>query len=310
MKRISWLLIALILAGCSRSPADDTTEARSAEVDEPAAESAGVANIPPEAAKAADIEVLTAESAEIRETLTLYGVIKTNAEREQEVRARYPGTVRSVDKRPGDRVARGEVVLTIESNDSLEPYSIRSPIAGTVLERGVNPGETVDASATLMTIADLSNVWAEFQVFARDLGRIRAGMPVSIRAGDNEAVGETTLTYVAPAGHADSQSVIARAELANPSGRWVGGQFVTGEVVINDTSAGVAVVPAALQTLNDGPAVFVQTNEGFEARAVTIGHRGRDAVEILQGLAQGERYAGRNSYLIKADLLKSEVEEE
>lgn len=47
MKRISWLLIALTLAGCSRSPADDTTEARSAEVDEPAAESTGVAKIPP-----------------------------------------------------------------------------------------------------------------------------------------------------------------------------------------------------------------------------------------------------------------------
>lgn len=310
MNRFALLMLVVAMAGCSKKPeADYSGKAEAPEQKvEPGREAE--ARITPEAAKAADIEVLQAASADIRETVTLYGTIRSNAEREQAVRARYPGIVRNVAKRPGDKVARGEVLLTIESNDSLEPYAIRSPIAGSVLDRRVNPGESVDGSATLLTVADLSNVWGEFAVFARDLSRVRAGMPVAIRAGETEVVGTTKLVYVAPAGHADSQSVVARAELSNPDGRWVSGQFVTGDVVVSDVKAAVAVVPSALQALKDGTAVFVQTDKGFEPRAVEVGHRDRGAVEILKGLAVGEKYAARNSYMIKADLLKGEAEEE
>ena len=309
MIRLLLVMFLVAAAGCSKAPgSDDTSEAR---VAEPAGSDDGaVARITADAAKKADIEVLQAHPAEIRSTLRLYGVIKNNAEREQTVRARYPGTVRSVTKRPGDRVARDEPLLTIESNDSLEPYTIRSPIAGSVLDRRVNPGETVDSSTTLMTVADLSIVWAEFQVFARDLSRVRAGMPVGIRAGESDVEGEAKLTYVAPAGHADSQSVVARAELDNPDGRWIGGQFVTGDVVVSAVSAPVTVTPDALQTMNQSVVVFVQSDAGFEARKVEIGQRSRDAVEVINGLAAGEKYAGKNSYLIKADLQKGEVEED
>lgn len=308
MNRLLLVVLALAVASCSKKPETEYAQNPAAEQ---AADKSGAqaAAISPEAAKAADIEVLQAGPAEIRETLTLYGVIKPNAERQQTVRARYPGTVRTIEKHPGDKVKRGETLLTIESNDSLEPYALHSPISGSVLERNVNPGETVDASTTLIAIADLSSVWAEFAVFARDLGRVRAGMPVGIRAGETDVVGEAKLAYVAPAGHADSQSVVARAVLNNSAGQWVAGQFVTGEVVVSNVQAAVVVAASALQNMKDGPTVFVQTGAGFVPRPVEIGHRGRDAMEILKGVAAGEKYAGKNSYLIKADLLKTEVEE-
>ena len=49
---------------------------------------------------------------------------------------------------------------------------------------------------------------------------------------------------------------------------------------------------------------------GFEPRPVKVGRRSREAVEILEGLDAGMRYAAKNSYLIKADLLKGEAEED
>lgn len=314
--------MALTLTACSK-----TNETSTAAVAEPASETGrptesaeyrkleellvpGVAAITPETASAAGIEVAVAGPAEIHETLTLYGSITPNAERRQEIRARYAGVVRAVAKRPGDHVAKEELLLTIESNDSLEPYSIRSPIAGTVLERRVNVGETVDSSQALMVVADLSTVWAEIAVFARDLDHVRAGQAVFVQAADAEQRADGHIAYVAPAGHTDSQSVVARAELDNQRRDWVPGQFVTADVVVAEVNAPVTVTPAALQTLNGKPVVFIESARGFEAREIETGHRSKSAIEVVSGMSAGERYAAENSYLIKSDLLKGTGEEE
>lgn len=304
-KTIAAALAAGLVAACSGKSTPQVTPAALAKSDAPA-----VARISEQDATAAGIQTAQAGPVDLRETVTLYGSIRPNAERQQSLRARYAGVVRSVTKRPGDRVAKGEQLLAIESNDSLEPYPILSPIAGTVLERNVNVGEAVDSSQTLLVVADLSTVWAEFAVFARDLGRIRAGMPVLLQSNDGSLRGEAKIAYIAPAGSSDSQSVVARVVIDNQMGRWVAGQFVTGDVVINDRRAAVAVAPAAIQQLGGDNVVFVHGAQGFSPRKVVIGSRGVESVEILQGLSAGERYATQNSYLIKADLQKGEGEED
>ena len=298
--------VLLVACGQSTVPSPEKKPAAEAQAQERDKDAA----IAPQAAQASGIEVLTAGPASIRETLTLYGTIKSNAEREQTVRARYPGVVRTVTKRPGDRIARGETLLTIESNDSLEPYTIASPMNGNVLERNVNAGESVDASMALFRIADLSTVWAEFSVFARDLGRVRPGLPIDIRAGDSDLTASTKLSYVAPTGRAESQSVMARAQFANLNNRWIAGQFVTGEVVASEAGAQITVAPSAIQIIKNAATVFVQTSKGFEPRAVQLGQRDVQSVEILEGVNAGEKYAGKNSYLIKADMLKGEADED
>lgn len=304
------LLLVLVVAmatGCSRESGDGAA-ATSSNSDIPA-ETPGVA-ITAEAAQRVGIEVLVAGPAQIRETLTLYGLIKPNAEREQDIRARYPGVVRSVARRAGESVAKGAELLTVESNESLQVYAIHSPLSGRVLERATNAGDAVDGSTVLMKVADLSTVWAELQIFARDLSHVRPGMRVLFRGADADESGEATINYVAPAGHADSQSVVARAIVENQDGRWVPGQFITADIVVADVKVPVAVKPGALQELEGNTVVFVQQPRGFEPRPVQVGKRSREAVEIAQGLQAGERYAAQNSYLIKADLVKGEAEEE
>ncbi len=269
-----------------------------------------VAAITPQAAKAAGIQVAVAGPADIRETIALFGTVKSNGEKEQNFRARYPGTVRTVRKSIGDTVARGETLLTVESSSSLQTYAITSPINGTVLDRKANVGDTVDGETVLMRVADLSSAWVEFAVFARDLGHVRAGMPVRVTATDGHFLAQVRLDYVAPSGDSGNQSVVARATVDNARKEWVPGQFVSGDVAISEFQAPVAVLPAALQTMNGKPAVFVQTARGFEARSVGVGRRSQAAVEITGGLRIGERYATANSYLVKADLLKGEAGEE
>jgi cobalt-zinc-cadmium efflux system membrane fusion protein len=303
------VLIILLLtasAGCS----NQESVANAPERSEHSALALNSAAITPQAAQNAGIETAIAEPKQIRTTLTLFGSIKTSAERLQDIRARYPGVVQRVNKRIGDEVAKGAELLTVESSESLQIYAVRSPLGGRVLDRATNPGDAVDSSTVLMRVADLSTVWVEFAVFARDLAHVRPGMKVFFRGVDSDESGEATLSYVAPAGQDDSQSVIARAVIDNRAGRWVPGQFVSGDVVIADVNAAVAVEPAALQELRGKTVVFVQNDRGFEARPVNVGRRARDALEIVNGVNAGERYAAKNSYLIKADVLKSEVEED
>lgn len=303
-----WLVVGVFagVAGCGKNHSAASVASKS----EPGGPNASEVALTPDRARSAGIETVVAGQAEIRTTLTLHGTIRPNAEREQDIRARYPGVVREVTKRIGDTVGASEELLRVESNESLQTYPIRSPIAGRVIERRTNPGDAVDSSTVLLRVADLSTVWVEFALFARDLGQVRPGMTVSFRGASAEEQGQARITYVAPAGQADSQSVVARAVVDNRDGRWVPGQFVTGEVVIADTQARVAVVPAALQELQGKTVVFVEKDRRFEARPVQLGKRSRSAIEVLTGLSPGERYASQNSYLIKADLLKGEAEEE
>jgi membrane fusion protein, heavy metal efflux system len=300
-----WIAAGVLvgLAGCGKSH----VPASAAQRQEPAAQGS---TLTAERARNAGIETAVAGEAQIRTTLTLHGTIRPNAEREQDIRARYPGVVRDVSKRVGDPVAASEELLRVESNESLQTYPIRSPIPGRIIERRTNPGDSVDGSTVLLRVADLSTVWVEFALFARDLGQVRPGMSVSFRGANADEQGEAKIRYVAPAGQADSQSVVARAVVDNHAGRWVPGQFVTGEVVIADTSAPVAVAPTALQELHGKTVVFVQEGTGFEARPVRLGKRSPTAVEVLAGISAGERYAAQNSYLIKADRLKGEAGEE
>jgi cobalt-zinc-cadmium efflux system membrane fusion protein len=296
------VVVAMLLAGCDEKPA--TTE-KAAEV------KANIAAISPAQAKASNIKVETAGAAVIRQTMTLYGSVRPNGEREQSLRARYPGTVRTVSKSAGDKVVRGETLITVESSESLQTYAITAPISGTVLERKVNPGETVGTDAVLMTVADLSSVWIDLAVFARDLGEVRAGQPVRITTADGHYSAETQLSFVAPAGDAENQSVVARAVIENSGEhRWIPGQFVTGQITLESSSVPLAVPVTALQTMGGKQTVFVQTPQGFEARTVETGRRSQESVEIARGLSAGEHIAATNSYLLKAELLKGEAEEE
>jgi cobalt-zinc-cadmium efflux system membrane fusion protein len=312
-RNLTTLTLALalaIIAGCSKPSAAPNTSAANSGSTSTESTKSKTAVIGPAAARAAGIETAEAGPARIRTTLTLYGSIRPNAEREQDIRARYPGVVRNVSKRVGDWVNKGEELLTVESNESLQVYAIRAPLTGQVLERRTNPGDAVDGSSVLMKVADLSTVWVEFAVFAHELRQVRPGMTLSFRGATADENGEARITYVSRAGEADSQSVIARAVTDNRNARWVPGQFVTGDVVITDSQVPVAVSAGALQQLQGKTIVFVQKGEHFEPRPIEVGRRARDTIEVIQGLKSGEIYAAHNSYLIKADLLKTEAEED
>lgn len=265
--------------------------------------------IGPEAAAAAGIKTETVGSGSVSETATLTGRITLNQNALAHVKARFPGIVREVRRGQGEAVAAGDVLAVVESNDSLQPYAVKSPIAGVILVRNSNVGD-VAGDAPLFTVADVSDVWAEFHVFPRDSDRVVGGQQVRVTSFEGRHTGEAPIALVLPLAESSSQTVIARATLPNPRGVWRPGMTVRGEVVIDEREVPLAVRTSAIQRMEGGPVVFVQSGERFTMRPITAGAGDGRWTEVRDGLKPGETYVSENSFIVKADIGKAGAEHE
>ena len=221
-----------------------------------------------------------------------------------QVTPRFPGIVRDVRKRIGDRVQKGDVLAIVESNQSLTPYELKAALAGTVIDRQTTLGEYASEQKPAFVIADLSSVWVDFSVYRRDLKRVSIGDQVLIDPADGGPTIEAKVSYLSPVGSSDTQSATARAVVTNSEQRLRPGLFITGRLTLAEKKVGVAVKSSALQTWENRTVVFVRNGEKFEARDVEIGERDPQFVEITFGVLEGDVYAAQNSFIIKAELGK------
>ncbi len=291
--------LLMLLAGCSKPGGAPPQAARDT------AQEAGPPRVrlSAEQLKLSGVELATAGSSKLRDLLPLYGVIAVNAERMREVVARYPGLIRSATRSVGDTVHQGDVLATVESNESLQTYSVTSPLTGVITARNANPGEHTSGKP-LYVVVDLSTVWVELSLFARDAGRVRIGQKVVVQSPTSDSRATGRITYVGPLGSSSTQTLTARALLDNQDNRWVPGLYVSGDVILAELEVPLAVRESAVQRIADQPVIFVRTDQGFEARSVTLGRDDGDLVEIRSGLSPGDTYAATNSYVLKADALK------
>ncbi len=258
-----------------------------------------------ESRRKAGIELATAAPAKLSVKLELNGKIAPNEEHMSHVIPRFPGVLKSVPKRLGDAVERGDVLATVESNESLQTYEIKAEIAGTVIRKDATLGEFVSGQESIFTIADLSTVWADFSVYRQDFPLLRGGQSIAIDGGAGMETSTAKIDYISPFGSENSQTMLARAVVPNPAGEWRPGLFVHGKVLTDETEVPVAVQAGALQTFRDWDVVFIRVGELFEAVPVETGRRDDEWVEIKSGLKAGDVYAAKNSFIVKADIGKS-----
>lgn len=260
--------------------------------------------IAPDMAASAGIKTVAATSGNLRETLTLYGSIRADAQRVRAINARFPGPIRHVHKQLGDNVKAGDVLATIESNESLQTYAVTSPIAGVVTERHANAGETASGES-LFVISDYSRVWAEFNLFARDRSKIKTGQSVTVSATDGDQRAEGKIVFITASGNARNQSLVARVSLDNSESLWTPGLYVNGVVTISEKNSALVVRNSALQTFRDFTVVFARVDDTYEVRMLKLGASDGEFTEVLEGLDPGTIYVSENSYLVKADIEKS-----
>ncbi len=192
---------------------------------------------------------------------------------------------------------------------AMNRFELRAAYDGLVVERSLSIGEAVKEDTPIFTIADMSTVWAEAHIPAKDLPLFRVGDKVTLRATAFDAQTTGTVAFLGALVGEQTRMARARILVANPKGTWRPGLFVNIEVKAADAEVPVAVQSDALQTLGAQQVVFVREGKQFIARPVTLGRSDGANVEITQGLQAGARYAARNSYIIKSELSKLASEE-
>lgn len=193
----------------------------------------------------------------------------------------------------------------LRGNGNLTRYEIRAPMSGVVVEKNLSLGETVKEDATIFVVADLSTVWAEMTVYAKDLNTVKVGQKATVKATAFESQGNGTVSYVGSLVGEQTRAATARIVLPNPQGIWRPGLPVSIDLVSGEVEVPVAVSAEAIQTVRDWTVVFGRYGENFEARPVELGRSDGKFTEVINGLNAGEQYAAKNSFLIKADVGKS-----
>jgi len=250
------------------------------------------------------IEVGTAEGGTLHIYTTLPGEIVANQDHVAHVVPRFPGIVTDVRKQLGDPVEKGEVLAIIESNESLVEYQMKALIDGIVVVKHITLGEVLGEDDEAYVIADLSSVWVNLSVYQEDLGLVRKGQAVVISAGYGIPDVTARISYVGPVVDEHTRTGLARAVLSNEKRLWRPGLFVTARILVSEETVPLLVPKTALQTIEDEVSVFIETNEGFEPHPVGIGRRNDTHVEIVSGLAAGQRFVTRGGFTIKAELSK------
>lgn len=264
----------------------------------------GRTNISEEIAREMSIQTEAVGPLALVETRVLTGHVQTNPNRLSRVRARFQGIVKKIHFELGDTVRAGDILATVQSNESLQNYQIKAPIKGLIVKRDIQIGEATGDNP-LFIIVDNSDVWVELDVFAKDLGMIKKGQSVVIENLDGDFQKTVSIDWVSPLTAHASQSVRARAIIPNEDGALRPGQFIRGLVTVAEHNVALAVRQSALQRFRDFKVVFAHIGDNYEVRMLELGRSNHDWVEVLSGIEPGIQYVTENSYLIKADIEKS-----
>lgn len=184
-------------------------------------------------------------------------------------------------------------------------YEIRSPIDGIITNKQVSLGQVVSETDNIFEVADLSTVWTEMTIYAKDINTVKVGQKVTIKATAFDAQTVGTISYVGALVGEQSRTAMARVVLNNTNKTWPPGLPVNVELVSDEVNVPLAVSVEGLQSLRDWTVVFGRYGEYFEARPLELGRRDDKYVEVLEGFKAGDKYAAGNSFLIKADIGKA-----
>lgn len=187
-------------------------------------------------------------------------------------------------------------------------HELRSPLDGTVVERHVNAGQSVEGQLTAFRIANLDHLWIELAVFERNLGSIHKGDPVQVSplTKQSEAIAGL-IAHVGEQVDPATRTAVVRVEVDNRSRKLRPGQAVTARIHATNAGDGSAcVVPQSAITYIDGsPTVFVaETDLRLVVTPVELGETDGHDREILSGVSPGQLVVVEGVFALKSELFR------
>lgn len=262
---------------------------------------------------------VSATRADLHEAEALLGIAQENHERERRLEAQgissrrelldAEAELRRVQARLRSAQERLRVFGASLHGDGGH-FDVTSPYDGVVVERRAGRGEVVGTADHLFTVADLSRLWIELDVYERNLARVGEGQPVEVTTPAwPDRVFPGRIVYVGDIVARESRTVRARVEVENDDRALKPGMFATARIGVADGPPVVAVARDAVQTVEGCQVVWVPGEVAgvFVARPVETGEELPDSqVAVLSGLQAGDRLVVEGAFTLKAELAKGE----
>lgn len=187
-------------------------------------------------------------------------------------------------------------------------FPVSAPFAGIVIEKKAVVGELAEPQDMLFTVADLSTVWIEANLFEQDLGRVKVGSDavVSVAAYPNETF-RGKLSYISNTMDKETRTARARIEVPNPGEKLKLDMFATVVLQTETATKGLVVPQDAVVIIDNKPSVYVEHSGGFEARPVELGDKLQGRVVLKSGVKPGDLVVVGGAYELKARQLKSQL---
>ena len=188
--------------------------------------------------------------------------------------------------------ARGRLLMLEAQLDQIDAQiaktEIRAPFSGVVGLREVSEGGYITPATTIARLQNLDPVKLDFSVPEKYIGTVRPGAEVELRIVGQERLFHGKVYAVEPRIDPETRTVQARARVANPERLLFPGAFAKVSLVLDEATDALMVPSIALVPGLQATTVFVVEDGVATARAVEVGQRTEDRVQILSGLSAGD----------------------
>lgn len=198
----------------------------------------------------------------------------------------------------------------VDSTDArLTEYQLVAPFSGKVISRHITRGEAINSDTEAFMLADVSQLWIDITIYAKDLSLVKAGQKINVHLDDALGPVTGTIDFVTPHLSETTRTAIARTNVDNPDGRLRPGQFVKARIETSSSPAAIRVPRTAIQRVEDNNVVFVSGDDGLLPRKVVLGRENGEFAEIVEGLNAGEKYVSSGAFTLKAQLSKESFDD-
>jgi RND family efflux transporter MFP subunit len=199
-------------------------------------------------------------------------------------------------------IPESEIAKLKETGKALSDLTINSPVSGYITERNALPNMYAEPATRLYTLADLSRVWVNAQVFQNDVGRVKPGdnAAITVDAYPNRTF-SGRIEEILPQVDMTTRTVKVRLAISNPGVKLKPGMFVN--VNLQSALGRQLVVPAsAVFQTGTRQLVFVDHGNGsLEPKDVVLGPRVGDDFVVLKGLKAGQQIVTSASFLLDSE---------
>lgn len=188
-------------------------------------------------------------------------------------------------------------------------FVVRSPVAGSIVERSATTGANVAAGSVLFRVVDARQVHARGQVPEAELGKVRLVQSAEIEVpGQPDRLPAGRFVSVGRALDPQTRTVPIAFAFDNQRSGLAIGQTVFLHLLMGEAPARPVVPASAIVDDAGRPIVFVQREgETFDRRPVTLGVRAGDLVQVVEGLKVGERVVTKGAYLVRLSSLSTQA---